>query len=339
MMRTVWIVSEGSPGHVSQSVGLVDALRRREEISVEMVETRHRFGGFVRSMVRGYMGGKGRGLGLWFVARCLGCGIPPGTPDLIVTSGGKAVFAARSLAVQFSCPLLFVGERKPYPSEWFHTVLTPSPRESGCNDVRLDVIPTSMTRGKIRKAAQEWSDKPEGELWAMIVGGRSQSHPYTGGDWKALASGMNALAGKYGISWLVTTSRRTGVAAESILQSGIDEDLIAKAIWWGAKPEKKLGAFLGAAERIFVTQDSVTMVTEATVAGGRPVVLAPENVDEKGTSFLPGYFSRLGDLGGIERVKIAEMANFVPRDLPAEFDMDRLMAEIVSVVLERLGWS
>ena len=306
MKRVVWIISEGSPGHTSQSVGLVAALARRIDLESTVIQTRPKLNGFARSLVRLWMGN--RELPDGFIKRWLGCQIPASKPDLIVTSGGKAVFAARSLAARTGAPLVFIGERKPYPSEWFHTVFTPSPFETGGNDVPLERIPTRISREHVLRAAAAWSGKPAGRLWTMIVGGASASHRYTAADWTALASAMNALALKHGIRWLISSSRRTGADAEGLLRKTLEPSVVAAAIWWSRKPEKRLLALLGAAERVIVTQDSITMITEA-IASGLPVDVArPAAVAFASTSFLPSYLARLEASGGIRSLTISSLA-------------------------------
>ena len=276
MKRVVWIISEGSPGHVSQSDGLVAALAQRIELESIIIQTRPKLNGFARKLARLWIGNWG--LPNHFIRHCLRCEMPPSKPDLIVTSGGKAVFAARSLALKTGAPLVFLGERKPYPSEWFHTVFTPSPLEMGRNDVPIEMIPTQVTREGVEKAAAAWIERPAGRLWAMVIGGTSVSHRYAAADWDALAASMNTLARREGIRWLVTTSRRTGAIAESRLRASLALDTLAANVWWADKPEKKMHAFLGASECVVVTQDSITMVTEA-VASSRPVlVVKPHTV-------------------------------------------------------------
>ena len=328
MKRVVWIISEGSPGHMSQSEGLVASLAKLTDLEATVVETRPRLKGIVRTMVRLWMGRRGKALPGKFLIRWLGCEVPRGAPhpDFIVASGGKSVFAARSLAVQFRVPLVFIGERKPYPSEWFHTVLTPSPFETGVNDVWLDLIPTQITRESLEKAAALWPERPLGRLWTMIVGGTSASHRYTGGDWSALARGMNAVAREEGIRWLITTSRRTGSETEELLREMLDPVTVADAIWWSSRPEKRLHALLGAAERIFVTQDSITMITEA-IASGMPVeVVYPGTTTFAAASFTPSYLERLEASGRIHRHLVDSLANadfqpWQPDPSPPEVDL------------------
>ncbi|MEO5917662.1 MAG: ELM1/GtrOC1 family putative glycosyltransferase [Luteolibacter sp.] len=339
MKRVVWIISEGSPGHVSQSEGLVAALAQQVKLEPHIIQTSPRFGGIIRSIVRLWMGRAGQPLSDGFLKSCLGCRPPTGVmPNLIVTSGGKAVFTARSLAVKHGAPLVFLGERKPYPARWFHTVFTPSPFETDVTDVPLEMIPTGITPAKANAAASAWRERPNGCLWAMIIGGASASHEYTDADWKLLALKMNTLAEAQDIRWLVSTSRRTGARAETILREHLVPKTIARAVWWAEKPEKLMAEFLGSATWVCVTQDSVTMVTEA-VASGRPVLVTmPAKTEIKPTSFLHGYYNRLEKASRIVRVPIAVLGSFHPGDTRLLPRSRPINCELAATLLSRLHW-
>lgn len=338
--RVVWIVSEGSPGHVSQSVGLAEAVAKKIPLRVEKVECRPRLNGVGRMLVRAWMGRTGMPLPVWFLTRWLRVDLSATTvqrPDLLLCSGGKSVFAARSLAALHGAPVVFLGERKPYPSEWFHTVFTPSDRETGVNDVAIEMIPTQVSREGVERVAASWVDRPDGRLWAMVIGGASVSHRYVPADWDRLAAAMNALARAEGIRWLVTSSRRTGSEAEARLRAGLDGAAVAAAVWWAEKPEKKMGAFLGAAERVFVTQDSVTMVTES-VASGRPVIVVqPEVVRFSRDSFMPGYIANLARRGRLKAVPIARLGDKGALVFECEPLTRSLSDQLADNLLARLG--
>lgn len=341
MQRVVWIISEGSPGHVSQCVGLANVLGTRTPLQVERIECRPRLNGAARTLVRAWMGRAGRSLPDWFLRHVLRLNLSNSTsakPDLILSSGGKSVFAARSLAVRYGVPYVFLGERKPYPSEWFHTAFTPSARETGVNDVAIDMIPTQVTRETVERAAAAWAERPVGRLWAMVIGGASVSHRYTEADWNALAAGMNTLAKREGIRWLVTTSRRTGAEVETWLRAGLDPSVVAAAIWWAEKPEKKMQAFLGASDCVVVTQDSVTMMTEA-VASGRPVIVVrPDLTIFPKNSFTPDYFTRLEVSRRIIRCSIPSLAELDAQNISIGRPGEELVPELAGQLLSRIGW-
>lgn len=342
MKRLVWIISEGSPGHVSQSEGFVAALARQTDLDAVVIQTRPRLNGFARTLIRHFwMGRCGRALPDWMLKRRLGVEeFSNGRrPDLIVASGGKSVFAARSLAVKYRVPLVFLGERKPFPPEWFHTVITPSALETASCDLRTDVIITKVSPEIVSQAAAAWVGKPDGRLWAMLIGGKSRSHPYQDADWQQLAAGMTELARREGIRWLVTTSRRTGRETEEKLQAWLPPEILADAVWWDHAPAKKLAAYLGTAEKIWVTQDSVSMVTEAT-ATGKPVVLVyPQELTFPATSFMPGYLENLEALGLVRRLPISQMPGFTEQVRPGAGRPVRTSAVLAEMVRQRLAWT
>jgi len=147
---------------------------------------------------------------------------------------------------------------------------------------------------------------------------------------------MNTLARREGIRWLVTTSRRTGAEAEARLRAGLDSAVVAAAVWWAEKPEKKMQAFLGAAECVFVTQDSVTMVTEA-VASGRPVVVVrPELTVFPNNSFAIDYFMRLEASRRIARSRIVSITEFEPGKSGIQLRDEEFVFELAGRLLSRL---
>jgi uncharacterized protein len=343
MKRIVWIISEGSPGHVSQSVGLVAALAEIVPLEVRQIECRPRIRGFVRHLIRLFwMGKNGRALPQWMLDGPLGLDRPmvgEPAPDLMVSSGGRSVFAARSLAVKFGVPFVFLGERKPYPPAWFHTVFTPSALERAPNDLRMDVIPTSITPEKVREAAAAWAGRPGGRLWTLLVGGTSRSHDFQDADWERLVAGMVVLARREGIRWLVTTSRRTGLELETKLQNLLPPDVLAEAVWWCHGPEKKLPAYLGAAEIVWVTEDSVSMVTEAVAAGKPVVAVRPAHTPFPPDCYIPGYLQNLESLGLLQRRLISDIAEDRGAISVSPARPVRTAAVLAEITRQRLGWS
>ena len=343
MKRVIWIISEGSPGHVSQSVGLADAMAALVPATIRQLECRPRGGGVIRGLIhRCWMGQRARPLPDWMLYHWLRLERPAKgepAPDAIIASGGKSVFAARTLATRHGVPLIFLGERKPYPALWFHTTFSPSSFDAESNDIRMDVIPTKITPQIAHHAAAAWADRPAGRLWTMLIGGSSRSHHYQNGDWEQLAEGMTELARREGIRWLVTTSRRSGIKLEDRLRDLLPPEIIADAVWWCRQPEKKLTAYLGASEKIWVTQDSVSMVTEAVATGKPAIAIYPVAVEFPLTSFMPGYLDNLEKLGMILRLPMNALPEF---ELQHGAEPDRPVlttSGLAEIARERLGWN
>ena len=150
---------------------------------------------------------------------------------------------------------------------------------------------------------------------------------------------MTALARREGICWLVTTSRRSGVRLENQLRTLLPADVIADAVWWCHQPAQKLTAYLGAAEKLWVTQDSVSMVTEAVATGKPAIVIYPLRVEFPLTSFMPGYLDNLEKLGMILRLPMNALAEFELQPA-AEPDRPVLTTSVLAeIARERLGWT
>lgn len=338
-MRTVWIVSEGSPGHDSQSEGLVAAMSATVPVSVHRLKGRLTAPGWCRPLVLAWMGKRGRPLSERWLQRVTELSaprLPP--PDLVVSSGGKSVFAARTLAARHGAPYVYLGEQKRFPDAWFDVIVSPVPDDVRENAVQLELLPTPVTPAGVDKAAAA-KQRPDGRVWLLVVGGASRSHRYTDTDWNELANGMNALAEKHGIRWLVSTSRRTGATAESLLKDGIGRDCVADAIWWSQEPRKELHAFLGMAEVVFVTQDSVTMVSEAVSSGRPTVVVHPRDVRFPKGSFLPAYFAKLEESGRIARTPMCSVSDFALEQSRFDPLREGVLDRAANEVLERLGWA
>jgi mitochondrial fission protein ELM1 len=305
-------------------------------VEIRQFECRPRISGFVRHLIRLFwMGKSGRPLPDWMLDGPLGlerAKADEPAPDLILSSGGRSVFAARTLAVKYGVPFVFLGERKPYPPDWFHTVFTPSSLETAANDLRMDVIPTKITPEIVTQAAADWAERPAGRLWAMLIGGKSRSHDFQDSDWENLAKGMAQLAEQEGIRWLLTTSRRTGKELETKLRELLPPEILADAVWWCRQPEKKLAAYLGAAEAIWVTQDSISMVTEAVATDKPVIVIQPAATTFPASSFLPGYLSNLESLGLISRLPMARLSD-VNRDF---LKNPRPTLKVTAVMAEQL---
>ena len=337
-MKTVWIISEGSPGHVSQSQGLADALSDALPLQAVLVRGRATVRGWLRPLVRWLMGSSNgrRTLPDWILRRVTSIKIPSDSPkpNLIVSSGGKSVFAARTLANRYNVPYVFIGERKPFPAEWFHTIISPAPAESSANSIDVELIPTPVTPAFIAEKGDE-----EKGGWCMIIGGSSRSHHFKETDWIGLAEGMNALAEREQICWLLTTSRRTGAETEAVLKKYLNPDILKDAIWWAEQPRKELYSFMARSELLFVTQDSVTMVTEAVSAGKPVVVVHPEEVVFPEDSFMQTYLNRLESNGRIARLKAGQLPDIDYRNLKFKPLRGSILEPVSKELCRRINWS
>jgi mitochondrial fission protein ELM1 len=129
--------------------------------------------------------------------------------------------------------------------------------------------PHFITKEKLEDAQKIWQDNFSSlphPITALIIGGAIKKRQFSLENAKDLAQTVLELKQKDGGSLLITTSRRTGKAAEDLIMS-ILKDIPNYAYLWGnTDPNPYLG-FLSCADNLIVTGDSVSMCCEATGSG------------------------------------------------------------------------
>ena len=321
----VWLLSDGAPGHLSQSRGIVDALATRHAVEVSTIELKvrstlwKRLGRLALPHIRDAAG--------WF-RRIYGVAPPPGRPELIVSSGANTLLANALLARMHRAPNVYSGTLKGYDPAAFDCVFSVVPLGVACNHV----LPLPPVPGEL---ARPLPAAPGGEARiAVLIGGDGAGYAFTDADWRAFAAGLATLARRENARLLLTTSRRTGAAAEALLRENLPAELITDAVWWSRAPRKVMRDFLTAAQAIVVTEDSLSMVAESLYSG-RPVLsvapaIAQPNANDGAA--LRGYVER-GLLARSPNAGLAAAA--FPSRTAAIPDVQAEIAEVVLSLLER----
>ena len=202
-------------------------------------------------------------------------------PDLVISAGRKNEPIARYIrkrALEESgkkVRLIHVGRPWARPSTWDLVITTPQyrlPRDP--NILHNDTPLHRVTRERLDEAAVAWRDRVADlprPLIAVLCGGNSGPYPFDRASGERLAAAADALASEFGGSLLVTTSKRTLEETTDALFAGIESPSILYR-WKKDDPDNPFFAFLGLADRVVVTADSVSMMAEACVTG-RPVYL------------------------------------------------------------------
>lgn len=96
-------------------------------------------------------------------------------------------------------------------------------------------------------------------LAAVLVGGGGQ-YALGAPEIETLTDGLRRLTAEYGAGLLVTASRRTGPQNEALLRSALDG---LPAYVWDGSGDNPYFAFLGLADYIIATPDSINMTSES----------------------------------------------------------------------------
>jgi len=203
--------------------------------------------------------------------------LEPPWPDLVISAGRRNEPIARWIRRRARGAVRLVHVGRPWAAieSWDLVVTTPQYRLPRRPNVLHNETPLHrVTRQRLAREAAAWAprvaDLPR-PLIALLAGGNSGPYPFDRVSGERLAREASAFASARGGSLLVTTSARTLAETTEALFTGIRCPAF-RYRWVADDPENPYYAFLGLAERLIVTADSISMMTEAC-ATGRPVHL------------------------------------------------------------------
>lgn len=208
--------------------------------------------------------------------------LEPPWPDVVISAGRKNEPIARYIRKRARAdlprrPVRLVHVGRPWAAieTWDLVVTTPQYRLPDVPNVVHNETPLHrITPERLADAADAWRERvaslPRPRI-ALLAGGNSGPYPFDRASGERLARKADALARELGGSLLVTTSARTLDETIEALFGGIESPSILYR-WKKDDPDNPFFAFLGLADRVIVTADSVSMMTEAC-ATGRPVYL------------------------------------------------------------------
>ena len=269
--KSCWALTIGVPGFDNQSIGLANALGLQVELKYLDVVAPWK-----------YLPPQ-----LWVSPfKSLGPGsdpIEPPWPDVVIGTGRLTM--ALSLAVKRASGGRTTNIRIQNPHmayDQFDVIV--APRHDRCN--RPNVIHTlgslhTITPERIREAtarfAQQFANLPHPRV-VVLVGGTNKCYRLTPEIGRVLGEQLAALSATMGVGILLTPSRRTGAEAEAALRDALAD---TPAYMWDGKGENPYLAFLGLADYILVTADSVNMVSEACTTGNPVYVVGLEGGAKK----------------------------------------------------------
>lgn len=203
-------------------------------------------------------------------------------PDLVISAGRRTAPVARYIKKQSKGQTKLVQIMHPGSAgaSDFDLIFVPDhdAKTLAANEVAMIGAPHRVTATKLAEARAVWSshfaDLPR-PLIALIVGGATKDKEFSDPMAKALGQQVNQLATSLGGSVLLTTSRRTGQAAEALVKEITVPSFMYR---WGQAGENPYFGFLACADYIVVSGDSVSMCSEACAAGKPVAIFAPDNM-------------------------------------------------------------
>jgi uncharacterized protein len=192
--------------------------------------------------------------------------LTPPWPDVLIASG--RVSAAPALAIKErnkNCFTIILQD--PYLDvRHFDSVIVPyHDHLSGPNVISMLGALHRLNEKEIKAAAKAYPHPKGVPLTTVLLGGNTRHTHYQESDMKALADALIAIGGHC----FITPSRRTAPELLHMLKKHLKD--LSYEIWDGSGENPYL-AYLGLADQIIVTQDSVSMISEACFTG-KPVYI------------------------------------------------------------------
>jgi mitochondrial fission protein ELM1 len=215
--------------------------------------------------------------------------LDPPYPDLLVSCGRQSVGPARWVRARSKGGTFAVHIQNPRVGfASFDLIVAPMHDQlRGSNVMRVSGSLSQLTEAKVAEAAQRLAPELEHlprPLVAVLIGGSNKVFRLTDEATIRLSNELVRLSRKFGVGLAVTTSRRTGPAAEALLRERLKD--VPAEIWDGTGANPYFG-YLGLADYILVTCDSVNMVSEACSTGKPVYIIAlPGRQNSKFSVFL-----------------------------------------------------
>ena len=267
---TIWVLADDRAGNVGQCLGVAEALSlpfERKDIAY----------GALGKLPNFLLGASLRG-----VTKESASTLTPPWPDLVIGAGRRTGPVARFIK-KVSCgkaKLVQIMHPGASGADDFDLICTPvhDAKTLQSNEMGMVGAPHRVSDEKLHEAREQWqerfADLPQ-PLISLIVGGATKNKEFSNEMAAKLGQEINALAQKKGASVLVTTSRRTGDAADALM----DEIKVPSFKFkWGDDGENPYFGFLSLADMLIVTGDSVSMCSEACATGKAVYIYAPDGM-------------------------------------------------------------
>ena len=301
-LKLVVILTEGTRGHLNQSRGVANWLAMRTGAEVLELEVpalkgvarakarkaaRDLLSDGNRRQARDWLGladGEEviRTLGQWLIERDIREG--DANKLILLSAGTTPAFYNIALGYIWRCTCVTIMTPSVIGTEPFDFAIVPEhdhPRDLS-NTLTTIGAPNLVVREELGAVAEsllrEFPPRFD-RRWGILIGGDDKNYRVSPEWVQANIGKIFQEAGRAEVDLYVTTSRRTSPEAENAVRRLAANSANVRFLLIASEdPLNPVSAMLGACDEIFVTDDSVNMVSEAATAGHRAVLLRAERV-------------------------------------------------------------
>lgn len=271
------IIKDDKPGHYNQSEGIAKALEHLcSEVEYIEIQIRNKFSRiFLKYILNFYTSFFSNKENLKYLKYFFTkFSIPKNRPDLIVSTGGNTVNLNAWFASAYQSKNIFNGRLRGQKEELFTCITTVIPLGYH-NEVVIDVAPSVISQDTHNTNLFIQKHKLNEKYYTLLIGGDGAGYKYNSDFYDMIKHFIINTSKVDNIKWLISTSRRTPLDIEENLQQELSK-VCAYFVAYNSQPQKVLNPFLQIGEKIFVTEDSASMISEA-ITSRKPVFTIYEN--------------------------------------------------------------
>jgi mitochondrial fission protein ELM1 len=274
-MITAWAVTTGEAGMRTQARGLARAIADRV---IEKITPR----GWLQR---------------WFDAETIDAFEPP-WPDVLITCGRRSARFGMALRKRMPADVLAVHIQDPRaPATAFDLIVAMEHDRIpvGRNVIKVATALHDLTPAGLAGEADAWRERLAAygrPLAGVMIGGSTARQAFTLRHARRLLASLRRLRAAK-ISLAIIPSRRTPEAVNALFREAFAAD--PKVFHWDLTGDNPYRAVLALADRLIVTSDSVSMISEALAASG------PVEIFDFGTAHYGRFLTRMVERGWARR--------------------------------------
>lgn len=219
--------------------------------------------------------------------------VTPPWPDLLIVAGRQSIPYARMIRRASGGKTFTAVLQNPrIAPKHFDFVWAPAhDRLTGANVLSTVLSPHRLTRTRLDTQAKLFEPQvvhlPRPRI-AVLLGGTNSAFQLTEDVAARIAAQLTRLMEHHGAGLMVTPSRRTGERQSAIIREALTDK---PALMWDGTGANPYFGFLGLADAVVVTCDSVNMVGEAVFTGKPVYVIELEGGSAKFRRFLDAVYA------------------------------------------------
>lgn len=203
--------------------------------------------------------------------------LSPPWPRLVICCGRRAIGPALAVKRASGGRTLVAYVQNPELAGRKLDLVAAMPHDQvrGPNVVNVPTALHRVTPARLEAARSEWRDRVPSEqrpILGVLIGGDNGGYRLTQGVVARLIGVLRRAHREHGMHAWITPSRRTGSAAKDAIRSALAGEPFGTL--WDGTGDNPYYAILALSERLIVTAESISMVSEA-LATGHPVHILP----------------------------------------------------------------